>query len=53
VKDLRRRHAGRLAEQLAAINQERQLVRLPPGENRVRTWIAQAQKMEPMLTYRG
>lgn len=53
VKDLRRRNAGRLAEQLEAINQERKLVRLPPGENRVRAWIAQAQTMEPMLTYRG
>lgn len=53
VKDLRRRNAGRLAEQLEAINQERKLVRLPPGENRVRGWIAQAQTMEPMLTYRG
>ena len=53
VKDLRRRNAERLAEQLAAINEEKKLVRLPPGESRVRAWIAQAQSMEPMLTYRG
>ncbi|HEX2256929.1 MAG TPA: DUF4332 domain-containing protein, partial [Afifellaceae bacterium] len=53
VKDLRRRNAQRLAEQLVEINKERRLVRLPPGESRVRGWIAAAQEIEPVLAYRG
>lgn len=53
VKDLRRRNAARLAEQLAEINKDRRLVRLPPGEKRVSAWIAAAQTIEPVLAYRG
>jgi hypothetical protein len=53
VRDLRRRNAGRLAKELVEINNERELVRLPPGERRVRAWIAAAQTIEPVLAYRG
>lgn len=53
VKDLRRRNAERLTNELTKINEQRQLVRLPPGASRVRAWIAAAQVMEPVLTYRG
>jgi hypothetical protein len=53
VKDLRRRNAERLTAELTKVNNERKLVRLPPGKNRVCAWIAEAQGMEPVLTYRG
>jgi predicted RecB family nuclease len=53
VKDLRRRNAERLTQELEKINKERKLVRLPPGESRVRAWIAAAQAIEPVLAYRG
>ena len=53
VKDLRRRNAERLTRELIKLNAQKQLVRLPPGESRVRAWIAAAQEIEPVLTYRG
>ncbi|MFO8153969.1 DUF4332 domain-containing protein [Thioalkalivibrio sp.] len=51
VKQLRRRNAVNLSRRMLEINATKKLVRSPPSEAQVTKWVAQAGKLEPMLTY--
>lgn len=51
VKQLRRRNAVNLSKRMLEINATKKLVRSPPSEAQVTKWVAQAGKLEPMLTY--
>ncbi len=51
VKELRHRNALNLAVAMAKANAERRLVRQPPGEKRVASWIEQAKTLPPVMTH--
>ncbi len=52
VKELRNRNAENLHAKLAEVNAEgRRLVRLLPSLSRVKSWVEQAKKLEPVVTY--
>ncbi len=52
VKELRNRNAENLTAKMAEVNgQGRGLVRQLPGLKRVTSWIAEAKKLEPMVTH--
>jgi predicted RecB family nuclease len=53
VKELKRRHPGRLTAHLAKVNADRNLVQLLPGETRVARWIEEAKSIQPAIAYRG
>ncbi len=52
VKELRNRNPENLHAKLAEVNAEgRRLVRLLPSLSRVKSWVEQAKKLEPVVTY--
>ena len=52
VKELRNRNAKNLAVAMAEANSgKKKLVRVLPGEKKVTSWVAQAKKLKPMMTY--
>ncbi|HPR87304.1 MAG TPA: DUF4332 domain-containing protein [bacterium] len=53
VKELRTRNAENLVAKLAEANAagKKRMVRLLPGLKRVESWIEEAKKMTPMVTY--
>ena len=51
VKELRRRNPANLTEAMQVTNAKKKLVRRVPGESRVKSWIAQAKKLKPAVTY--
>jgi predicted flap endonuclease-1-like 5' DNA nuclease len=51
VKELRRRNAANLAAAMHAANNRKKRVRRVPGERRVKSWVAQAKKLKPVVTY--
>ncbi len=51
VKELRNRNPTNLAKAMADSNAKRKLVRLLPGEKKVTSWVAQAKKLKPVMTY--
>lgn len=51
VKELARRDAGNLADEMARVNGERKLVRRPPGAIVVEGWVSQAKKLPAKITY--
>lgn len=51
VKELKHRNAANLAAAMADVNARRRLVRLPPGEKRVASWIARAKALPALMTY--
>ncbi|MEE9352672.1 MAG: DUF4332 domain-containing protein [Thiotrichaceae bacterium] len=51
VKELRHRNANNLTLKMASINKTKRLAPKAPEETEVTDWIAQAGKLQPMLTY--
>jgi predicted RecB family nuclease len=51
VRELKHRNAARLARAIAAANQKRRRVRLPPSEKAVTRWIDQAKKLPLKISY--
>ena len=51
VKELARRNAGNLADEMARVNGEKKLVRRPPSTIVVEGWISQAKKLPVKVTY--
>jgi predicted flap endonuclease-1-like 5' DNA nuclease len=51
VPELAQRNAANLYAKLLTVNEEKQLVRQLPGENRVENWIEQAQTLKRVVTY--
>ncbi len=52
VKELRNRNAKNLTTKMAEVNASgRALVRALPGEKRVSSWINEASKLDPMVTF--
>ena len=51
IPELAQRKASNLAEKLAAVNQEKKLVRKLPVEKQVADWIEQANKLPRVVTY--
>ena len=51
VKELRRRNAANLAAAMHAANNRKKRVRRVPGERRVKSWVAQAKKLKPVVIY--
>ena len=51
VAELARRSPANLYKALAAVNQEKKLVRKMPTQDQVAGWIAQAGKLPKVLTY--
>lgn len=51
VKELRNRNSKNLAEAMRDTNAKKKLVRQVPSEKMVADWIAQAKKLNPVVTY--
>lgn len=51
VKELRNRNSDNLQEAMAAKNAKKKLVRQLPGPKQVKSWVAHAKKLKPMMTY--
>lgn len=51
VKSLRNRNVQNLTRAMAALNEKKKLVRLPPSEKRVAAWIAHAKALPAVMTY--
>ncbi len=51
VKELRTRNAENLAEKMAEVNKKKRLCKTTPSTKMVTKWVAQASKLEPMVTY--
>jgi len=51
VRELKHRNAARLAKAIAAANERRMLVKLPPSEKAVSNWIEQAKKLPLKISY--
>lgn len=51
VKELKNRNPANLSRAILDVNAKHGLVRLPPSENTVAKWIAQAKTLPPMMTY--
>jgi predicted flap endonuclease-1-like 5' DNA nuclease len=52
VKELRNRNAENLHAKMAEVNAKgRGLVRLLPGLSQVQSWVNEAKKLDPMVTY--
>lgn len=51
VKELKHRNAANLTAKMVEVNQEKSLVRQVPNETQVSGWIAQAEGLDPVLTY--
>lgn len=52
VKELRNRNAGNLHAKMVEVNSEgRPLVRQLPGLKSIESWVSEAKKLTPMVTY--
>jgi predicted RecB family nuclease len=51
VRELKHRNPARLAEKMAEANSKRKRVRLLPSEQRVKRWIADAERLPPKISY--
>lgn len=51
VVELANRRADNLAAKLAAVNEQKKLVRVLPAENQVGDWITQAKQLPRVITY--
>lgn len=51
VVELAQRHAENLHKHLAAVNEEKRLVRKLPNQTQVSTWVKQAKKLPRAVTY--
>ena len=51
VKELKHRNAVNLANTMAQVNEEKNLVRRTPSAKVVQDWISQAGKLPPKVTY--
>ena len=51
IKELRNRSATALTKKMTEINQSKKLVRRLPTEDMVRTWIAEAKKLAPIVSH--
>jgi predicted flap endonuclease-1-like 5' DNA nuclease len=51
VKELRTRNAANLAEKMAEVNSKKRLCKATPGTKTVTKWVAEANKLKPMVTY--
>lgn len=51
VKELKHRNAENLAEKMAEVNKEKNLVRRTPSPTVVRSWISQAAELPAKVTY--
>ncbi|NVK35802.1 MAG: DUF4332 domain-containing protein [Rhodobacteraceae bacterium] len=51
VKELKHRNAFHLASTLAAVNEEKHLVRQVPSETQVATWVKEANQLPAVMTY--
>lgn len=51
VKELRTRNPENLHAKMAEVNEEKKLVRVLPGADAVKDWVAQAKDLPPMMTY--
>jgi predicted flap endonuclease-1-like 5' DNA nuclease len=51
VPELAQRNASNLYKKLAAVNQEKELVRRLPTEKQVADWVEQAKKLPRVITY--
>lgn len=51
VKELARRNADNLAEKIAEVNAEKELVRNVAGAKTVAGWVEQAKELDPVVTY--
>ena len=50
VKELRTRNAANLAEKMAEVNKKKHLCKATPGAKTVTKWVAEANKLTPMVT---
>jgi predicted flap endonuclease-1-like 5' DNA nuclease len=51
VKELRNRRADNLYKAIIETNNAKKLVRRPPSQNQVESWIKQAKGLPPVVTY--
>lgn len=51
VKELRNRNVENLYQKLVEVNEKQKLVRLLPGKVRLSSFIDQAKKLKPIITY--
>jgi predicted flap endonuclease-1-like 5' DNA nuclease len=51
VKELRNRRAENLHEKIIEVNSKKLLVRRVPSLSSVKTWIAEAKKLKPIITH--
>ena len=51
IPELAQRNASNLTQKMAAVNQEKKLVRKLPVESQVADWIEQAKKLPRVITY--
>jgi len=51
VKELRNRRADNLHEAIMETNAKKKLVRRPPAKSQVEKWIAEAKKLDPIVTH--
>lgn len=51
VRELKFRNPARLAERMAEANTKRKRVSLLPSEQRIKRWIADAEKLPPKISY--
>ncbi len=51
IKELRTRRADNLAATMAEVNVAKKLVATPPSNDQLETWIGEAKKLDPKLSY--
>lgn len=51
VKELRNRNATNTAKKIAEVNAAKKLARRTPPASQVESWIAQAKKLDPVITH--
>ncbi len=51
VKELKRRRAVKLFDQMAVVNDKKKLVRRAPTVRAIENWIAQARTLKPVITH--
>jgi len=51
VKELRTRNADNLAVKMAEVNKKKHLCKATPSSKMATKWVAQAGKLQPMVTY--
>lgn len=51
IRELKHRNPAKLAEKMAEANARRKRVRLLPSEQRVKRWIAHAERLQPKISY--